>query len=335
MPELQKYLGVVYLWQYVPSLIASIVFTVLYALITAAHGWKMYKTRMWFCLPFFIGGVCSFFQKPLLPTSVANIGVLGEVLGYVFRAASWNQTGSLVLYIMQATFLLLPPVFFAASLYMVYSRLVRAVKGESCSYISPRWTTRIFVIGDFLTLNIQSNGAGLLANDELAHIGNAIVIAGLLAQVVLFIGFMICCFVFHRRFKAHLFETGATCEVRWQSCLHMLYWTSIFILVRNVFRVVEYIMDKEGYLQQKEWPTFVFDSVLMLLVMTAYYIWYPDNIQQHLRDSMIELMSNERPNSEDHERLKPEPKIWHHLTGYSVILYCKYLFRGRSPRANN
>lgn len=49
-------------------------------------------------------------------------------------------------------------------------------------------------------------------------------------------------------------------------------------------------MDKEGYLMQKEWPTFVFDAVLMFLVMVAFYIWYPGNLASTSRDSTVELV---------------------------------------------
>ncbi|KAI1033563.1 hypothetical protein LB505_012983 [Fusarium chuoi] len=278
MPELKKYVGKIYLWQYVPSLVGSIIFTLLFALATVAVGYKMHKSKTRFCLPFFLGGVC-------------------EVLGYLFRALCYNATESLPLNIIQALFLLLPPVFFAATLYMVYSRLVRAIGGESCSFISVRWTTRLFVLGDFLTFNIQGNGGGLLANEDLVHIGNIIVITGLIAQIILFLAFVACCVVFHRRFRVHLRHTSMPVSIRWEAYLNMLYFTSALILVRNIFRVVEFAMDKEGYLQQKEWPTFVFDSVLMLLVMVAFYMRYPDNLQPHSRDSAIELVQKDEPQS--------------------------------------
>ncbi|KAF9768034.1 hypothetical protein IL306_014702 [Fusarium sp. DS 682] len=271
MPTLKKYLGKVYLWEYVPSLAGSIVFTLLFAIATCANGWKMHKSKTRFCIPFFIGGVC-------------------EVLGYIFRALCWDATDSLPLNIMQAIFLLLPPVFFAATLYMMYSRLVRAVCGESCSLISVRWTTRLFVIGDVLTFNIQGNGGGLLANDDHADIGKDIVIAGLIAQIILFLAFVVCCVIFHRRFQGHLRHTNIPVTIRWKAYLNMLYFTSVLILVRNIFRVVEFAMGKEGYLQQKEWPIFVFDSVLMLLVMIVFFMQYPGNLQPNSRDSVIELV---------------------------------------------
>lgn len=57
MPLLEKYLQDVYLWKYVPNLAAAITFMVLFLVLTIAHGWMMWRARLWFCLPFFIGGI--------------------------------------------------------------------------------------------------------------------------------------------------------------------------------------------------------------------------------------------------------------------------------------
>ncbi|KAI0123680.1 RTA1 like protein-domain-containing protein [Xylariales sp. AK1849] len=281
MPTLDTYHGV-YLWHYVPNIGAALAFTALFSLITIAHSWKMYTTKMWFCLPFVVGGMF-------------------EVIGYITRAAAYKSTGSLAPYLLQAIFLLLPPVLFAATLYMVYSRVVRAVHGESFSLTSPRWTTTIFVVGDWLCLNVQSSGSGLLAKPKNALIGNHIIVAGLALQVLMFAGFMWCCLHFNIRFRAHLVETGATCDIPWQSCLNMLYSTSLAVLVRNVYRMVEYIMGKEGYLEAHEWPTYTFDGALMLLLMICFFIWYPNRLLPSARDSMIELTSD-GTSSAEHSR---------------------------------
>jgi len=63
MPTLQTYMGV-YLWNYVPSLPLAVVFAALFALATILHTWKMVKTKMWFCLPFVIGGACAYSLFP-------------------------------------------------------------------------------------------------------------------------------------------------------------------------------------------------------------------------------------------------------------------------------
>lgn len=293
MPTLETYKGTL-LWHYVPVLPLAITFAALFGLITIAHGCRMVKARMWFCLPFVIGGVCKSDMDPRCSRNLPLTPhpLLVEVIGYISRAAATNSTGDLLPYIIQAIFLVLPPVFFAASLYMVYSRLVRAVQGDRFSLTSPRWTTIIFVSCDFISLNVQSTGSGMLVHPKSANIGDDIIVGGLILQVLMFAGFVMCCLTFNIRFRNHVAKTGATTDVPWQSCLYMLYSTSMAIVVRNIYRVVEFITGQHGYLQDNEWPTYVFDGALMLLVMIGFFIWYPSQLRLNLSDSIIELTSD-------------------------------------------
>ncbi|ORY05579.1 RTA1 like protein-domain-containing protein [Clohesyomyces aquaticus] len=289
MPTLEKYLGKVYLWRYIPSLPAGLVFAGLFLIVTIAHTWKLFKTRLWFCIPFAIGGAL-------------------EVIGYITRAVATNHTGELAPYLLQAIFLLLPPVLFAASLYMVYSRVVRAVKGEPFSLLTPRWTTIIFVSGDWACLNIQSLGAGMLNKPKRRHTGEIIIVGGLGLQVIVSLLFIFVSLNFSRNFAAHLRRTGGRCEVPWKACLNMLYATSAAILVRNVFRMVEYVMGEDAYLFSHEWTTYVFDGVLMLAVMVGFFRWHPSKLNiGTTRDSMVELTSGDEvmPNVENGQERKP------------------------------
>ncbi|KAH7408796.1 RTA1 like protein-domain-containing protein [Phaeosphaeria sp. MPI-PUGE-AT-0046c] len=272
MPEIEKYKGVVLLWDYVPSLSLAIIFAVLFAIITALHGYKMLRTKMWFCIPFVVGGIC-------------------EPIGYGCRALSHFHTASLTLYLLQALFILLPPVLFAATIYMIYSRVVRSVGKPGLSPISPLWCTRIFVLGDLVCLNIQSTGGGLTANKKLAKLGDIIVVAGLALQIIIFVAFVVCCVLFHLRLAKCVREEKAVVLVPWEAMLNMLYTCSVIISVRNVFRLVEYVMGKGSYLFANEWPVYVFDGALMLVVMVVYYVWYPDQLVINVtgNESMVEL----------------------------------------------
>ncbi|OKL57749.1 hypothetical protein UA08_07105 [Talaromyces atroroseus] len=263
MTTLETYRGV-YLWNYIPSLPAAITFAVLFGLATAAHGWRMIVTKSWFSLPFVVGG---------LP-----------------RAAAHGFTGSLVPYIVQDICLVISPVFFAATLYMVYARIVTAAMGETYSPIPPRRTTIIFVFGDLSCLNIQAGSAGLLPHPRIANIGDYIIVVGLILQVLMFIGFMACCLLFNKRFCKHMAETGNTRDIPWQSCLNMLYGTSLTVLARNIYRVIEFLMGQDGYLLENEWPLYVFDGALMFLVMLGFFIWHASSLlRPEFRDSLVEL----------------------------------------------
>jgi hypothetical protein len=183
---------------------------------------------------------------------------------------------------------------------MVYSRIVTSVHGAQHSPISPRWCTRVFVAGDLICLNIQSTGGGLTGNSKklLVDVGNWIVVAGLFIQIVVFVGFMYCCVVFHCRFRIYRTHTRMTGDGPWEGMLYMLYVTSLLISMRNIFRLVEYVMGKGSYLFAREWPIYVFDGVLMVVVMVVFGIWYPDQLSKGRTESMIELRSDGGGNEE-------------------------------------
>lgn len=61
MPTLETYNGYP-LWRYIPSLPAAIVFTILFSILTIGHTWRMVRHRLWFCIPFVVGGLCKLAQ---------------------------------------------------------------------------------------------------------------------------------------------------------------------------------------------------------------------------------------------------------------------------------
>jgi DMSO/TMAO reductase YedYZ heme-binding membrane subunit len=47
-----------YVWKYVPSIVAAVIFLILFASVTVYHFWKMWRSKIRFALPFAIGGIC-------------------------------------------------------------------------------------------------------------------------------------------------------------------------------------------------------------------------------------------------------------------------------------
>jgi hypothetical protein len=93
-------------------------------------------------------------------------------------------------------------------------------------------------------------------------------------------------------------ETGDVNDIPWQACLNMLYMTSTAILARNIFRVVEFSMQsvkETGYLVTTEWPLYVFDATLMLLVMIGFFVWYPSRLQIRPRGLEMDLATGGTP----------------------------------------
>lgn len=59
---------------------------------------------------------------------------------------------------MQDLFILLAPILYAASIYMLLGRIITFLHGEHLSYVPVRLMTKIFVSGDILSFIIQAAG---------------------------------------------------------------------------------------------------------------------------------------------------------------------------------
>jgi hypothetical protein len=178
-------------------------------------------------------------------------------------------------YAIQNVFILLPPVFFAVSIYMFLGRLIRVLSGEQHSLVPLKWMTKVFLAGDLLSFMVQGGAAGLMVSGNNAKLGEGIVIGGLMIQIIVFGFFLITAGVFHYRFQRSVSLSTSRNWFEAKKALHMLHTVSTLIMVRSVFRVIEFAMGQDGYLLTHEWTLYVLDSVPMLAVMVIYYIYYP------------------------------------------------------------
>ncbi|OKL58476.1 hypothetical protein UA08_06353 [Talaromyces atroroseus] len=226
------------LYDYDPSEAAAICFAIAFAVATLFHLYRMIRTRTWYFTSFVIGG-------------------LFEVVGYAARAYNATQTPNWGVgpYVMQSLLLLLAPALLSASIYMILGRIIRLVNGGSRSLIRPSWLTKIFVTGDVLSFFIQSGGGGMLAqakSQNTINMGNHIIVLGLIVQLLFFGFFMIVSMIFHRRITASPTDLSLTIDAPWSRYMGVLYTASVLIMVRSVYRVVEYVQGTTGTLQEHE-----------------------------------------------------------------------------------
>jgi RTA1 like protein len=138
-------------YRYDPTLVGAIIFASLFGASTGLILYQMVRTKTWYFIPFFIGGICK------CPLSHISDSVV-ETLGYVGRTISHFNSTALPPYIMQSLLLLLAPALFAASIYMSFGRLIHFVNGEHHSVIRTDRITKLFVCGDVLSFFIQGTG---------------------------------------------------------------------------------------------------------------------------------------------------------------------------------
>jgi len=281
MAVLEPYIGDFYLWKFLPSQVAAIIFLALFLVLTTLHFWRIYQLRSWFCLPFAIGCVCKHPSPCESPQTTEKhiltlrVILTGEIIGYASRTAAYNNTSSITIYVIQIMFLVIAPAFFAASVYMTLSRIMRSIKAEHLSIIRIDWLTKTFVIGDILSLGVQGGASSLTSNIRLAKTGNNLVVAGLFIQLFLLGVFLCTAIIFQSRLRKQPTRESNTTKVAWKQTLYMIYAVSALIFARSVFRVVEYIQGLDGYSLGHEWTLYVFDSLPMFIVAVVFLIWFP------------------------------------------------------------
>jgi hypothetical protein len=59
----------------------------------------------------------------------------------------------------------------------------------------------------------------------------------------------------------------------------MLYAVSGLIMIRSIFRLVEYGEGMDGYLMSHEWTAYLFDAVPMIAVTGIYFFKFPAQLR--------------------------------------------------------
>ncbi|MCJ1302842.1 hypothetical protein MMC08_005647 [Hypocenomyce scalaris] len=108
--------------------------------------------------------------------------------------------------------------------------------------------------------------------------GQHLVVVGLVLQIIIFGFFTIVAFVFNYRQRRAFKQSAIVASPIYQKHLNALYISSGFIMVRSIFRVVEYVQGNDGYIMRHEWFSYVFDGVLMLGVMMILAVVHPSEI---------------------------------------------------------
>ena len=199
-----------------------------------------------------------------------------EVIGYLARIWAAYNTDQLTPYAIQAVLILIAPALFAASIYMVLARVIRSVNAEHHSIIRINWLTRIFVLTDVLSFLVQSAGSSLQTNQDVnPDLGKAVVLVGLLIQVIAFGLFIIAAVIFHIRIQRQPTTASRHQASPWKRTIVMLYFVNGLIIFRSIFRIVEYSMGLDSYLFNNEWPLYTFDGEFMMLSMFCFAYWYP------------------------------------------------------------
>lgn len=115
------------------------------------------------------------------------------------------------------------------------------------------------------------------------HTGENIIIGGLVVQVLFFGCFIVTSLIWHSRMRKLPTSRIISKSIPWEMQLYALYSASVLILVRSVFRLIEYGQGNDGYLISHEYYLYIFDSTLMWITMAILAWVHPSEITALLK----------------------------------------------------
>ncbi|KAG9668870.1 RTA1 protein, partial [Aureobasidium melanogenum] len=250
------------LYAYTPSAAAAGAFMGIFAVATVAHIFYLPKLRQCFFIPMIIGGIME----------------VGGLYGRFWGHSSKNNFKA---YVLQALLLTPAPIFLAATMYMTLGRVIIALDADKDhTLIRPRWLSKIFVLFDIVCFIVQIGGIGLqcTTSSSVQKTGRTVTIIGLIIQLVVFAYFILVAVVFHRRLNARPTSVSVHHSICWIRHLRIMYTTSVLVLIRNIFRVAEYVEGSDGPIEHSEVYLYIFDSALMAGLMWAFVIVHPGRL---------------------------------------------------------
>lgn len=193
--------------------------------------------------------------------------------GYVFRFISAKSPADLGPYIIQSLFIILPPSLYAATIYMIYGRLVLFVNAPEASMIKPTRVTKIFVCGDVLAFLLQAGGGGMMAQPDMGKMGQTIMLIGLFIQLLFFGFFLVISLVFWKRMhnSPKGFAVPQYSKHSWLALLKLLLCAAVIVILRCIFRVIEFGQGHDGYLASHEVYMYLFDAAPMFVVQVMFH----------------------------------------------------------------
>lgn len=175
---------------------------------------------------------------------------------------------------LQLMLILIAPVFICATIYMTLGKFKQNLLGKpkrKCGL------TSLFVLVDIAAFCSQVGG-GLVqvtGNLDVMRIGDSVVLGGLVFQLValaIYFGLIVS---FHRMACRDLPHLEG-----WKPFVWVLAISVLATWVRNLVRVIEYAQGFHGFISENEAMLYIFDAVLMLLVIILLLAFHPSRLLQ-------------------------------------------------------
>ncbi|EWC43529.1 hypothetical protein DRE_07491 [Drechslerella stenobrocha 248] len=230
-------------WYYCPDGTLPIVFAVLFAVSGITHAMQAW-----------------YYRNKYMPIYVVGCSLLAAGLSLRAYTARSGDLQSLGLLIPSQVLVYSGPPVFSAALFFVFARLCYYV--PQAAPITPYRIVRTFISLDGLCELLVGAGTGMFVNTtvpERQKIGQGLLRAAVILQMLLFLAFA--WFAVKLQRNARQLGIGG----KWKKSLYTLYVCGFWVMVRCLYRLVEFIEGFDGELIRHEAYFYGLECIPMLL----------------------------------------------------------------------
>ncbi|KAL1747043.1 RTA1 like protein-domain-containing protein [Schizophyllum fasciatum] len=275
---------------FIPKIWPAVIFTVLYLLSGTLHWIHWFRTG-----------------RPRYMLTL-TISMYTMAIGFIFRIiyTQGDNIYSIPWYSLQSIFTLLSPCAFLAVDYVLLRKLAESLGEETakdCLFVKSSIIVKLFVWSDVITFLVQASGAGMEVNADMSELGSNIAMAGLIIQILSFIFFTILLIRFGWRARTahpHIWKIGAGESIwadfgffkitpfhDWRILWSVMCLTSVAIIIRCIFRIVEFKGGYRGYVMMHEGFFYLLDSLPLWLAMSLYAWLWPTRLSPVARNNSM------------------------------------------------
>lgn len=212
---------------------------------------------------------------------IAVLGAAGETAGWIARAYSAPHPFDRNAYLAQIICLILSPAFISAVNYVAFQNVMDSF-GHQWSRIPRRWYVLGFVAGDICSLVVQAVGGALSAEavtEDAANVGKAVMIAGVSIQVAVTAPFLALYLDYNTRRLRQWCQAKIPKDERPYPKVEILNGvigiSTLFVLVRCLYRIVEMADGWKGYLAITEVYFDILDALMMTFAIGVFIPFHP------------------------------------------------------------
>ncbi|GKU03590.1 unnamed protein product [Fusarium langsethiae] len=229
-------------------------------------------TQTWFFVPFILG--CAV-----------------ETVGYGCRLWSSQQSPnwSTLPYAIQTFTLLTGPFFMLATIYMTLSKIIIVLDADIHSLVPVKVIPKVFIFGDLVSLAAQLTGAAYLVDATQVtqqRTAQLIIVGGLAFHIYFFGFFTSVLHIVHTRVLESPTRQSTTITAPWKRWIILLYLSCGLVLVRSLYRVIEYATGPLGVVQATEIYFYVFDAGSVFIITCLFNIFHPRQLVTVSKDDL-------------------------------------------------